>query len=216
MNVRMITVAAAALAVGGLRVLGADDDSDGVYIHADAGPVFVQPITFRFYGAHEAADFKPGARGDIAVGYNLSDSFALELETGALWNRWQTSEGGLGPPPVDLFQVPVLANAIYKVHLHNRWTAYLGVGAGADIATLVNRTETIGLRAVTWTDTDSDVTFAYQAEAGLAFALSPHADVDLGYEFFGTFDNHWNLEGEGVSSDAVFTHALLLSLCWKF
>jgi hypothetical protein len=196
-------------------MIGGDDDSGAIYIHADAGPLFLEPVTFRFYGAHVIGDFKTGARGDIAIGYNLSDSFALELETGALWNRWDTA-GVRTTLPMDLFQVPVLGNAIYKIHLNNRWTADFGIGAGADVATLVYTSETIGLSAVTATRAYTDVTFAYQAQAGMAFALSSNADVDLGYKFFGSFDHHWNFEGEGVSSDAVFTHALLLSFCWKF
>lgn len=210
MNPKLTTILAAALVAAGPTLLKADDDADRFYVHADAGGVFMQDLTFhaRFgsqsgsFGTH----FNPGARGDIAVGYNLTDSLAVEIETGALWNRDGSS--------VDMYQIPLLENLVYRVHLKNGWTPYIGAGAGADFG--IFNLPVIQPNGTLGTTTSDDVTFGYQAKAGISYAISPRADLDLGYEFLGSFEHHWDIGAIQYTTDKIYTHAVLLSFRWKF
>ncbi|HLX72296.1 MAG TPA: outer membrane beta-barrel protein [Verrucomicrobiae bacterium] len=216
MNPKIITIAVAAIVAGGPALIRAEDNSDRFYVHADSGAVFVQDLTLRASvpgspstSASFAMHFQPGARGDIAIGYNLTDSLAVEIETGALWNRIDTVNS------IDLFQVPLLENLVYRVHLKNGWTPYFGAGAGADFG-ILSGIESISHGDVIQTSSSDDVTFGYQAQAGIAYAISPNADVDFSYKFFGSFEHNWDFPGVKFDSDKIYTHALLLSFRWKF
>lgn len=211
MNPKITTVLATALVAGAPTLLKADDNADRFYVHADAGATFIQNVGFRvsipsLSGAF-SQHFSPGARGDVAVGYKLTDSLAVEIETGALWNRSGSS--------VDLYQIPLLENLVYRAHLGNGWTPYIGAGAGAVFGIFSAPVVQHGGTSATDTS-DDDVTFGFQGKAGISYAISPCADVDLGYAFLGSFEHHWNIDGVHFDSDKIYTHAVLLSFCWKF
>lgn len=227
MNAKITTIAAAALVISAPAILKAQDNTGRFYVHADVGSVFIQDLTIHFSGpsphgpsaAPLDTHFQPGARGDISIGYNLNDSLAVEIETGAMWNRVDTFNGASpGGGPTDLYQIPLLANLVYRVHLKNGWTPYFGAGAGADFA--VFQTTVPGGNAINIfgpSETTDDVAFAYQAQAGISYAISPNSELDFGYQFFGSFEHNWDVLGPfHYDSDKIYTHAVLLSYCWKF
>jgi opacity protein-like surface antigen len=209
MDPKITTIATAVLIAGAPVRLEAQDNAESFYVHADAGAVYMQDLTFHFRLGPKSGSFSdqinPGARGDIAAGYNLTDPLAVELETGALWNRSRSD--------IDIFQIPLLESLVYRAHLKNGWTPYFGAGAGADFAVL-NASVFTGKALVR--ESDDDVTFGYQAQAGISYAISPNADLDIGYKFFGSFEHHWDFGDLGLDSDKIYTHAVLLSFRWNF
>ena len=221
---RSIKILVAALAICSLNAR-AGEWLDQTYLHADVGAAFVQDLTLRSStGSHHSsatAKFDTAIRGDMAIGYNINDVWAVELESGVIWDSLDNKplRGGFSFPGSgddELYQIPILLNAIYKFPLKNSWTPYLGLGAGGVVSTL--KTLVLG-DALTSARrlSDTDFTFAYQASAGVKYKISSHMEVDLGYKFFGTLDHTWN-GGDGftVKSDEIFTHAVLASFTWRF
>lgn len=203
MTSKTIILAVAAFVAGGSSVF-AENDPGNFYFHTDAGVAFVQNVTLHAGNSSAEVKFDTGTRVDLAFGYNFNNCLAAELETGMVWNR----VSGTG-----FLQVPLLVNGIYKVDLKNRWTPYFGLGVGIDYSVLNNDflfpflTEDV--------TAPNSVTFAYQAQAGIDYSLTPKASIDFGYKFLGTVDHPWNLDNARVNS-ALYTHALLLSFSVKF
>jgi hypothetical protein len=46
--------------------------------------------------------------------------------------------------------------------------------------------------------------------------LSKHADIGLSYKLMGSLDHNWSSGGVTLKTDAIFTHAILLSFSWRF
>lgn len=222
MNPKTIAIVSAVAVIGGFNA-SAGDDPGNFYVHADVGPSFVQDINLTAGPRSQTLRLDPGVRGDLALGYNFCDSWAAEIEVGVA----QNTINGIGNATItdsDLRQIPVLANVVYKINLAPQFTAYLGVGAGGDFT----RAETDvfdSLNGLFQRSVNNDVAFAFQGTAGMAYSLSPHARVDLGYKFLGTLDRHWFIgglggnpvvEGEALSTGLIYTHAVVLSFSWSF
>lgn len=215
---RLIEVVGFALILCGVNARAADW-LDRTYLNVDIGPSFVQdaainwttklrPFTFR---GSRTVEFQTGIRGDVAVGYNMSDAWAIELESGMMWNATGDEE--------QLYQIPILVNVIYKIPLKNSWTPYFGAGAGGVVSDLSLLTAAAPFASLMRTS-DTDLAFAYQAMAGIKYAISGHAQIDLGYKFFGTLDQRWASNHSGFSttltSNGIYTHAVLASFTWRF
>jgi len=205
----------------------AADDPDKFYFHADVGSSLVQDVNIVGF---QFASFRPGIRGDVSLGCQLNQSWSVELETGLIWNSVTELNGssrsgrgggtnfpGIGPLIIfangDLYQIPLLANVNYHLSLKRGWISRFGAGAGgvASVLELYSPRNAQMVRGA-----DADFTFAYQAETGVSYVITPRAAVDLDYKFFGTLDHHWNYGGKLLSSGPIFTHAFLLSFRWEF
>lgn len=205
----------------------AENWTDGLYLHADAGPAFLEsapvrsrtvkyspfgPITTLYRGHSES---ETDIRADLSVGYHLTKRFAIEAEAGAIWNPTDKSYNYF-------YQIPVMLNGIYQIPLSQSWNAYLGAGAGA----VISRTHFFHRDpafATPFVFDDSDWSAGYQAEAGIKYALSRHADIDLGYKFLGVAQYNYNfpnfqaaIGSQKTTINDLFTHSVLLSLAWRF
>jgi opacity protein-like surface antigen len=210
-TMRSFTIVSAVFLMSAMGARALDWDWSNMYAHADAGVSLVQDVTLHSGPNSGSASFDPGVRGDLAIGYNFNDSWAVELESGAIWNSIDSIGGqslSSQGESFDLYQVPILVNVIYKYPIH-KWTPYWGLGIGG-VFTDAEISQSGGSAS------SSDFTFAYQAEAGIKYALCSHAYVDIGYKFFGTLDHDWNFAGEQIDSDALFTHAVVVSFTWTF
>ena len=197
------------------------DWSDNLYLSADFGGVFQQDATYiqSALSGRPTATFNPGIRADINLGYNLNDSWAVELETGFMWNSMD-NVGGRSlssiSQSVDMYSVPILANIIYQVPTKTSWVPYFGVGAGGVVGIYDLKS-----RGTDYSDTD--FTFAYQAEAGLDYALSKNVSVGIAYKFLGALNQHWLLSPKlpfdtynPVTLDGVYIHAVVVKFTWSF
>lgn len=201
-----LTASAAALLIT-TASLHAANEPDSFYIKVDAGASFQQDLALNLGGPSVDASFNPGVRTAINLGYNVSKSFAVEFETGSIWNSFDKIGGVSVPSEVDLnlYQFPVLAKGILKLPLENGLTPYIGGGAGGILGRL---DESEG----GFDDSDTDFVFAYQAEAGLKYAINENIEVGIGYKFTGTTGYHFF----DVRTDDSFNHSVLASFVWNF
>jgi len=182
-------------------------DANKWYFNADAGVNIIQDVTFKApMIGHATASFDPGMRLDLSGGYKLSDSFALEIESGFTYNQIDKVGGHSAGSDNNLYQVPVLVNLAYSYAFNDKWSVYASAGAGVGINTL-------DLKGA---GSDTDCTFDYQASLGVKYAFSQNCAVGLGYKFLGTTDNDWKFHGVPMKSDAVFNHSILLNFTYKF
>jgi len=192
----------------------AADWSDNFYLSAGVGDMFQQKASFIEEGNVRNATFDPGIRADINLGYNLNDSWAVELESGFMWNSIDTINGvflASVSQNIDMSSVPILANVIYKMPTKTPCTPYLGVGAGGVVSMF-----DLNNRGTDYRDTD--FTFAYQAEAGLDYALSKNISIGIAYKFLGTLNQRYYLSGlsDHIKIDGVYIHSVVAKLTWTF
>jgi OmpA-OmpF porin, OOP family len=199
------------------------DFADRLYVTAAAGPAFAQNTTIQtppFTGGQ--IDFDTGVRGDIAVGYNVCKAFAVELNTGVIWNSVNSIGGNTlstYSAHADLYQIPLMVNGIYKIPLKGPFKPYIGAGVGAVVGVL-DSSGVPGLYFPTPGGSQSfdatDTEFAYQAEVGFNWQLGKHAEVGLAYKFLGTSSFTWNANDTPLKTDGIFTHAVTASFTWCF
>ena len=217
------TIATAALLAGVVSARAQMDSrnqspfyaSGPFYVNVDAGGNILQNMSVK--NAASGFSFDPGTRADVSIGYQIADPLAIELETGILWNSL-SSDSGPGFPFDDrtsLYQVPLLANLIYRVPISGGLSAYFGGGAGGVASTLQLREHPAP--GVYFHDTDTDFTFAYQGLAGLKYAFNPAMEVGVGYKFLGTLDHSWFEDsGLAIRTGAAYSDAILASFTFRF
>jgi opacity protein-like surface antigen len=208
-----ITYAVFILSVTGVR---AADWSDNLYLNADVGSALQQDTQFHQSNPMriQGATFNPGVRADVDLGYNLNDTWAVEFETGVNWNSIN-SVGGLELDSIsesfDTYTIPLLANVIYKFPTQSSWTPYVGMGVGGvvSMADFGNATSD---------SSDTCFTFAWQAEAGLKYALTKNASIGVAYKYFNTLNERWFFSNvnDHVKFDGVHIHAIVASFTWTF
>lgn len=193
------------------------DWTDNLYLNTDVGAAFVPDVTTHDHGVDDTGPFRskgrfqldPGVRADLSLGYNLNQSWAVELEAGGIWNQNHLSSNE------QFYQIPVLLKACYQIPLGQSWKVCLGAGAGA--VTAID-----DLPGNTYTDT----TWGYEGDAAIKYELSSNAEIGLGYKFLGadsySFDAHHSTASMSSpivihsTTDTFYTHAVLLSFTWKF
>lgn len=183
---------------------------DDFYLNPEVGASFIQNVTLRGAGGG-AAEFYPGSREDIVIGYNVCPEAAVEFEAGGVWNRFHKIGGStITGGDLDLYQVPLLANVVYHYKWNDRWTSTFGAGAGGSV-------DTVQFVPDHGSTTDhSDVAFSYQAQAGIKYALTSTMDLGFNYKFLGSLDREWSTPFGSMKTDNLFTHALLFTFTWKF
>jgi opacity protein-like surface antigen len=194
------------------------------YLHTDVGGTMVEDVKIKG-AAGSIATFAPGVGGTVSLGYHFTPVLAGEFETGALWNEFDTlARISLRDMQADaqLYQIPLKLNLVLNLPTKSRWTPYLGGGAGGMISILESRLHPISPARATLFPignsnfSDTDVTFCYQALAGIKYRISAHAAVDIGYKFFGTLDHSWSSGGSSFDTEPIYTHAFLASFTWRF
>jgi len=238
MNIRSIVVAIA-IVIAAIPVAHAQgwtrssrNWTDNIYTEVDLGGVYQQQNTTLYQSTAnpQTATFNLGIRGNAALGYEISKSFAVEFDSGVLWNSMDTVGGAsldsLGQS-FDTYTVPFLASVIYKVPMKGSWYPYVGVGVGGAASIASINLGTMG-SFVSPNYSDYDFVFAYQAEAGLEYKFTKNFSVDVAYQFLGTTDPSWSFEAPagftppGSSAQYTFTekgfytHSFVLSLTWHF
>ena len=189
---------------------------ENIYLHEDVGVAFVQNIESGPFG--DKLSFSPGVQGGIGIGGNINKSLSTEFQTGIIWNQVdKIGFGGTWHNPdlygqtMELYQFPLLLNCIYTVPDNSAFKPYWGVGLGGVVSYFSEKVYG-GIAK----DSDADFTFAYQVMAGLKYEFSPHAQIGIGYKFFGSLNHNWYLFGTDTKADPVYTHLVSVSFIWKF
>ena len=203
-----------------------------LYTEVDLGGVYQQQNTtlYQSTGNPLTATFNLGIRGNVALGYDINKSLAVEFDTGVLWNSMDkvggTSLDSIGQS-FDTYTIPFLATVIYRIQTKGSWYPYMGIGVGGAAAIAsYNLGTTGGFTSPTFTD--CNFVFAYQAEAGMEFKFTKNFSADIAYQFLGTTDPTWkftNPAGPGgippatqytFTEKGFYTHSFVLSLTWHF
>jgi len=180
------------------------------YLNGDAGGALQQDVYDKSDGG--TLSFDPGLRADVALGYNINDSFAVELESGVIWNSVDALSGtplSTYGQSADLYQIPIMLKGIYHLRT-GKFVHYVGVGVGG-VASIFDLTSHISGP----NGSDADFTFGYQAEAGVKYMLSDRASIGIGYKFLGTLEHSWTLETFNLKTDPTYTHVIFASFNWS-
>ncbi len=165
----------------------ATGSSQGTYFAARGGPGLLQDgdVTIHVPGLPPfgaSLNYDPGFLASTALGYSWSNGLAVEGEL-AFHGNGLKDENVMGTV-IELdgqeTSFAALVNARYGFDTRTRVTPYLGAGLGAALLTVSGK-PTGGTRFK-----DSDMVFAYQAMAGVSYALSPRLDLGIEYRYFAT------------------------------
>jgi opacity protein-like surface antigen len=197
------------LAGMGTGVWAAEADSGGFYTKFDFGAALPSDADVsEFVGIpldpNVDLEMDPGIRAGVALGLHLSDAFAIELESGVAYNQMDSIDGlSFSDAGVELnvYQVPVLLNAIYRIPVGDRFGAYVGAGAGGVIALLDGD------------ESDDDVTYAWQVQAGVDFKIGESLNLGVGYKLLGTGEIEW---AGFMTIESLMTHSVFASLRLEF
>ena len=206
----MVGIGAAAML--GMGTCQAQNEPGQIYFNGSLGGALQQDM--RVKNAGGKVGFDPGVRFDYSGGFNFSRNFSGELETGVIANRLDTFNGvslsSMGQKGY-LTQIPLLANLIFRAPLQYGITPYIGVGAGGVASTLY-------LRQPGDRGSDTDINFAYQAMAGVKWALTPNLELGVGYKFLGTPPHTWFQDDPNfyTRSGKMFSHSILATLKFSF
>jgi opacity protein-like surface antigen len=190
------------------------------YLNAEIGGTLLRDLNVKNTGTR--LSFDPGSRVDFSFGYNIVPQVSVGFETGVIWNSVDRANGvslSSMDERADLYQVPFLANLIFRAPLPGGFSAYLGAGAGGVASTFdLRQDQVIGGTEFRFHDRDSDFTFAYEGMAGLKYAFGWNMEVGVGYKFMGTLNHTWfegdpNLE---TRTGHVYSHSILATFTWGF
>ncbi len=188
-----------------------------MYFHADAGGNLLQDLYIRNLGTK--VSWQAGARGDVSFGYDAG-VVAIGFETGTTWNSLDARNSQIIFPlaqQVDLYQIPIMANVIFKPIPHGAVQPYIGGGVGGVVSTLDIRIEEFG-EDHHHHETDTDVVFGFEGMAGVQFNVAWNVAVDVGYKFMGTLRHTWFGDNPALVTvtDPTYAHAILASVTVRF
>jgi opacity protein-like surface antigen len=188
----------------------AEDFSAHGYLSSDIGAAFQQKV--RIHNGGDLIDFHNGVRGDVAIGYQATPWFAAEFASGVIWN----SADKIGDAPVtsfgaslDLYQIPIMANVIVSTPAWHGLKPYVGAGVGGVAAMMEFQRPLGNVR-------DTDITFSYQAMAGLNYQVCKGVEMGIGYKFLQTDDHNWIEHGVALRTGGTGTHSVVASFIWSF
>ena len=154
------------------------------YCKFDAGASWLESTEVKdFFGpvpSDTRVDFDVGPRFGITLGYNITDWFAAELDTGFMDNPVRSLTGATDVE-ASVYTVPFMGNVRFQLPNRSRFTPYIGAGAGANSSVFdVSHIQYFGTY---FSGSASDVVFAFQAIAGFRVAINQHLGLGLEYHF---------------------------------
>jgi OmpA-OmpF porin, OOP family len=171
----------------------------GSYLNFDAGVNFAHDISI--FGTEIEMD--PGFRFSLAPGMYFGEFFAVELETGFIYNE---PDGGGD----EWFgHVPLLVNGVFRYDLEGGWTPFVGAGVGAAISF-------IEADAGIADDSDTAFSFAWQFQTGFNYAIGDNLGIGAVYKYFGVLDPEFELFGATFEVENVHNHYIGVQLNMAF
>jgi opacity protein-like surface antigen len=193
------------------------------YVKGDLGGAWTEDTDLKsFFGENTfgaKVKFDPGVRFGFRAGYMVTDWFSAEAETGVTTS---TINSITGPSSVDasLATVPFLLNARFQIPQRMLVTPFFGGGLG--FADMVLNADHMTFGTTRLHGTASDAVFAYQAFAGLRFALNDRMGVSVEYHYVGTTAPEWRadfISGGGLDRmkfGGIQTHAFSIAFEYRF
>lgn len=195
------------------------------YVGADLGGVVTHDVSVNeFFGpiSGTKAHLDPGVRVGFVGGYQLCDWFSVEGETGVMANTIDSIDGGSVSGYASLDNVPFLANVRLQLPPHRfPVSPYIGGGAGGS-ASIIDFRDNVTLNGVSGSGSAATVVFAYQAFAGLRWAINDNMGIGVEYHYFVTtgsdwrFDNTFGTETDHIRFSGVQSHAASIAFDYRF
>jgi len=196
------------------------------YVKGDFGGAVTEDTELKeFFGEPLANNtkvkFDPGFRLGLHGGYGILDWLDAEVETGFVANHIDTITGT--PTSHDhayLENIPLMFNL--KLHGPDEWKVSPYIGGGVGISTSILWADDWSVGATTLDGVSSDTVFAWQAFAGLRFAINDHMGVSVEYHYFAVDPTSMEADStSGTTSDrlrlgGVQSHTFSLAFDYKF
>ena len=160
----------------------------------------------------ETIKFKTGSRFGLTGGYMINDNFAIEVETGFS----ATSVSSIGGDSLDsgeevsIYQIPLLANVIWRIPTGMKLKPYVGLGAGMATSIL----DIKGINGLT-DGNDSTIVPAFQALAGIRYDFTDRLALVAGYKYLYTGSPEWD-GGVQFKFGALKSHQINVGLNFTF
>ena len=192
---------------------GADGKS---YFGADVGLTLTSSTKVEASGGGISTDapikFKTGYRLGLTGGYMINDNFAIEVETGFSSTSAKSIAGESldSGEEISIYQIPVLANVIWRIPTGMKLKPYVGVGAGMATSILdIKGTGTV-LDA-----TSNTIVPALQALAGIRYDFTDRLGLVAGYKYLYTGSPEWN-HLVNIKLEALKSHQINVGLNYTF
>ena len=210
------------LAFSFFAMVAAHAQAERVYFRFDVGPAWSQETDLDEF-ATEIVDgaelrFDTGLRLSVAGGYQVTDWFSAELETGFIYNsadlRGINSDG-----EIDISRAPILANVVFQCPKSAPFIPFFGAGLGGAASVLYADDVTIG--ATTADGSFGDFVFACQAFAGLRYAINEQMSLGLIYKYFYSDASDWEPDlsigtSGDIAVDSIQTHSVGFTFNFDF
>ena len=160
----------------------------------------------------ETIKFKTGYRFGLTGGYMINDNFAVEVETGFSGTS-VSSIGGVSldsGEEVSIYQIPLLANVIWRIPTGMKLKPYVGLGAGMATSIL----DIKGINGLT-DGNDSTIVPAFQALAGIRYDFTDRLALVAGYKYLYTGSPEWD-GGVQFKFGALKSHQINVGLNFTF
>jgi OmpA-OmpF porin, OOP family len=161
--------------------------SEGTYFALEGGVNFLQDsdLSITVPGPTEIAGelfYTTGWAAGAAAGYECANGLALEAELAYRQNGLDGEEVMGTPLGVDGTEssIAFMGNAKFNMDTGTLLTPFVGAGAGLAVLKVDAQPDGGG------DFKDTDTQFAYQAMAGVSYAVSPHLHLALEYIYFAT------------------------------
>ncbi len=156
------------------------------YLKADVGGTSSEDVQLREYFGQPIAvnsmiELDPGIRLGLRAGYGITDWLATELETGVTANNIEMITGAVQSDG-SLAQVPFLLNLRLHVPDQCRFAPYAGAGVG--LASTILTGDDIQIGPLLFEGSAADTVFAWQAFAGVNFAINERLNLGIEYRYF--------------------------------
>ena len=160
----------------------------------------------------ETIKFKTGYRFGLTGGYMINDNFAVEVETGFSGTSVKSSDGESldAGEEVSIYQIPVLANVIWRIPTGMKLKPYVGLGAGMATSILDIKGTGTPLDA-----TSTTIVPAFQALAGIRYDFTDRLGLVAGYKYLYTGSPEWN-HLVNIKFEALKSHQINVGLNYTF
>ena len=217
----------AGLTIGLLSIVAittAHAEQGRFYVAGDVGAVITMDTDIEeFFGEPLAPNaelsFDPGFRLGVRGGYGVTDWFDAEVETGFMANHIDSATGA-SETDASLTNIPLLINARFHCPAFHGVSPYFGGGMG--LSTSMISADDLIIGNTSLEGTTAGIAFAYQAFAGIRFAINEHMAVTLEYHYFATTDTEMDVDvTSGTLSDELkiggtASHTATIGFSYRF
>jgi len=217
-SVRAGMIAAAALSAASASAFAQDvsapQTQHGFYIGGGGGANFQEQNRFRGGSADSEVDYSAGYLGLLNFGYAMGNGLRAELEPAYRHNDVDKIGGvtGHGGTDVGSLMLNGIYDFNYSIPYLRGWEPHIGLGAG--VARVKNHSAPHDTLLVSGMDTVP----AFQAIAGIDYAVTPAVRVGVDYRYFLAHDTNFHVDSTGarVKGGDFNDHSILLTFRYQF